>query len=208
MSIGLDLVNPIRAALYDYDADQLRTAINANFTPDAPIHLAHPFETLSSPDALYTDAFAPLQKAIPDLERRDYITVEGVSTNTGRHWVGCAGYYTGRFFTPFLDIRPTGHQVSMRFHEFYEIKDNKICEFQALWDIPELMMQANCWPMSPSLGREWHVPAPATQDGLSPHQNDGSKAVELVSNMLAGLGNHKDGGVCCHEIRRLLASKV
>ncbi|GIT70283.1 MAG: hypothetical protein Ct9H300mP28_00970 [Pseudomonadota bacterium] len=32
--------------------------------------------------------------------------------------------------------------------------------------IPEVMMQAGAWPMAPSLGREWHVPGPATQDGV------------------------------------------
>lgn len=207
MKTGHDLVDPIRAALYDYDAVALRSAIEDAFAPNAPIHLAHPFETLTSPDALYTDALAPLQAALPDLERRDYIVIEGVSPNTGKQWIGCGGYYTGRFFTPFLDILPTGHQVSMRFHEFYEIKDGKICEFQALWDIPELMMQSGSWPMSPSLGREWHVPAPATQDGNGPHKSDGKDAVQLVSNMLAGLSNHKDGGVTAMRLEDYWHSK-
>ena len=39
----------------------------------------------------------------------------------------------------------------MRFHEFYRFVGGQIVEVQAIWDIPELMMQANAWPMVPSL---------------------------------------------------------
>jgi hypothetical protein len=40
----------------------------------------------------------------------------------------------------------------MRFHEFYQIEQEKVVKMQILWDIPEIMMQANAWPMAPSLG--------------------------------------------------------
>ena len=59
---------------------------------------------------------------------------------------------------PWLDIPATGHQVAMRFHEFYKVIDQQIVEMQAIWDIPELMMQCNAWPMAPQLGRFWQVP--------------------------------------------------
>ena len=80
-----------------------------------------------------------------------------------------------------------------------------------LWDIPELMMQANAWPMAPSLGREWHVPGPATQDGLAigPHDDARSHASrELVSEMLAGLGKFADGGVEAMELERMLFTSL
>ena len=69
---------------------------------------------------------------------------------------------------------------------------------QALWDIPEIMMQARAWPMAPSVGREWHVPGPATQDGIVPPPHDEEKAassVKLVSDMLQRLSRFADGGV-------------
>lgn len=59
-------------------------------------------------------------------------------------------------------------------------------------------MQAGAWPMVPSLGREWHVPGPATQDGLVPGPHDGERSaasLTLVSEMLAALGNFAEGGV-------------
>ena len=54
----------------------------------------------------------------------------------------------------------------MRYHEFFRIEDDQIVEMQALWDIPQVMMQADAWPMTPSLGVEWLIPGPATQDGI------------------------------------------
>ena len=167
------------------------------FTTDAAVHLAHPFETLDGPAGLINEALLSLQKAMPDLERRDTLVMAGRSP-LDLDWVGCCGYYAGTFDAPFLDIPPSGHQMAMRFHEFYRFDDGKVVEFQALWDIPELMMQAGAWPMGPSLDREWHVPGPATQDGLSigPHDEAQSQASwQLVSDMLAGLGNFAEGGV-------------
>ena len=116
----------------------------------------------------------------------------------GQDWVGCAGYYTGEFVRPWLDIPPTGHMVSMRFHEFFRMESGKAIEMQALWDIPEVMMQAGAWPMSPSLGREWHVPGPTTQDGLfikSDDEEHSARSLQLVGDMLAALGNFAEHGV-------------
>ena len=198
------LLGPFRNALYDFDAKALAKVVAELFADDAAVHLAHPFETLDGPDGLIRDALMPLQAAMPDLERRDTIVMAGRSP-LDLDWVGCCGYYTGTFEAPFLDIPPTGHQASMRFHEFYRFDGGKVVEFQALWDIPELMMQAGAWPMAPSLGREWHVPGPATQDGLSIPAHDEAHAQaswQLVSDMLAGLGNFAEGGVEAMQLEK------
>jgi predicted ester cyclase len=118
-------------------------------------------------------------------------------TEHGGHWVGCGGYYTGTFIHPWLDIPPTGHQVAMRFHEFYRFEDEKVVEVQALWDIPEVMMQANAWPMAPGLGREWQVPGPATQDGLLQGDYDeavGQASCQLIVEMLEHMKRHPSLG--------------
>lgn len=183
--------------LYDLDLEALRIFIQTKMTSNALVQYCYPFETLASPDRIIPEIYAPLNAAIPDLERRDTIVMAGESAD-GSDWVGCCGYYTGSFEKPWLDIPATGHQVSLRFHEFYRLENGKITEVQAVWDIPELMMQANAWPMVPSLGREWHVPGPATQDGLSlPTWDDQSAAasVKLVDDMCASLGNYATQGV-------------
>lgn len=155
----------LRAALYNWNTATVSAQLKALFTPDAKVQLCHPFEDLEGPNALFEQALLPLRHAVPDLERRDYIVIAGPSVDGG-DWVGCAGYYTGQFQNAWLGIPSTGLQVAMRFHEFYRFVDEQVVEMQAVWDLPEVMLQAGVWPMSPSLGREWQVPGPATQDGI------------------------------------------
>ncbi|RME64824.1 MAG: polyketide cyclase, partial [Alphaproteobacteria bacterium] len=190
------LLAPLRMALYDFEPKAVPAVLQRLFAPDAAVHLAFPFEDLAGADGLWEQAWQPLGQAFPDLERRDTIVLAG-RTQAGADWVGCCGYYTGTFARPFLDIPPTGHQASLRFHEFYRFADDRVVEFQALWDLPELMMQAGAWPLAPSLGREWHVPAPATQDGLAISANaaQSQASFTLVKTMLEGLAKFAQGGV-------------
>lgn len=201
---------PLRLALYNYEPESVRAALASVFIADAAVHLATPFEDLDGPQGLYRDAFEPLQRAIPDLGRRDTIVIAGPGALQG-DWVGCCGYYTDTFVRHGLDIPPTGQQVSMRFHEFYRVEDGKVVEMQALWDIPEVMMQARAWPMVPSLGREWHVPGPATQDGLVAGPRDDVRSQssrQLVQDMLAGLAKFATGGVAAMELEKYWHSRT
>ena len=184
------LIAPLRAAMYDFTETGVRTVLDAVMAADAVCHFAHPMGDMTGPGALYDTCYAPLLAAVPDLERRDYIVMAG-PTDQGDHWVGCGGYYTGVFIAPWLDIPPTGHLVHMRFHEFYRIQGGKVVEVQAIWDIPEVMMQARAWPMAPSLGREWHVPGPATQDGLVPGPFDPAQAADSCAHIVEMLGYMK-----------------
>ena len=189
-------IRAFRSALYDFDRGRLSSVVNNVFDPGCAVHLANPFEDLDGPGGLLDQALFPLADAVPDLERRDTIVIAG--SVLGQDWVGCAGYYTGLFERPWLKIPPTGHQISLRFHEFYRMEEGRVIEMQALWDIPEVMMQAQAWPMAPSVGREWHVPGPATQDGIVVPPHDEEKAtssVKLVSDMLQRLSRFADGGV-------------
>ena len=196
------LLKPLRQALYNFDRVSVLNEFNYVLASDAVVKLSYPFEKLHGAQTFFETAYQPLNNAIPDLERRETIVMAGDSED-GSHWVGMCGYYTGSFEKSWLDIPPTGHQVSMRFHEFYRIKNNKVVEIQALWDIPEVMMQAKAWPMVPSLGREWHVPAPATQDGLNIQENHlSASSVKLVEDMCNSLGNYATGGVEAMELEK------
>jgi len=191
------LIHDFRQALYNFDINALHTQINNVFSDVALIQLCYPFETLANPNALIEQVYLPLSEAFVGLERRDTIVMAGSSINDS-DWVGCCGYYTGSFEKPWLDIPPTGHQVSMRFHEFYRIKNNKVVEVQAIWDIPEVMMQAKVWPLSVSLGKEWHVPGPATQDGLitnAYNEEHAAQSLKLVGDMCEHLGFYAKGGI-------------
>jgi predicted ester cyclase len=190
------LIAPLRAAMYDFDERNVRAALGNAIAPDATIHMGYPFGDMTGPDALYERAYSRLFTAVPDLERRDDIVMAG-ATPEGADWVGCGGYYTGTFAHPWMDIPSTGHQFHMRFHEFFRIADGQVTEIQALWDIPEVMMQASAWPMAPSLGYEWHVPGPATHDGIVPGPNDeaeGQAVCRHIIEMLTAMTRHPSQG--------------
>jgi predicted ester cyclase len=189
------LIDRFRRAMYDCESVQLPSQLHGVFAHDCAIHLTFPFEELAGPEALFAHAYQPLLAAIPDLERRDYIFIAGDAQ--GDHWVGCAGFYTGVFERPWLDIPPTQHLVAMRYHEFFRVVDNQIVEMQAVWDIPQVMMQARAWPLAPALGIEWLVPGPATQDGLTTAPPDPARSaanLSLVWAMLTAMGQHPLGG--------------
>ncbi len=197
--------------MYDFSESGMRDALIEIIAPDALIHHCFPFGDMNGPCEFYDKVFANLYRAWPDLERRDYILTAG-PTPEGNYWVGCAGYYTGTFTYPWLDIPPTGHMVSMRFHEFYRVENGRVVEFQALWDIPEVMRQANAWPLAPGLGREWHVPGPATQDGLvfGPYNEEKSAAsCQHIIDMLEALKRHPlEGGPEVMEMEKYWHEKM
>lgn len=191
-----ELIAPLRAAMYDFYLEGVRAALHAICAPDVVFRLAYPFESIQGVDAYVDAVYAPLMAGWPDLERRDWIVMAG-PTPEGADWVGCGGSYVGTFKAAWLDIPPTGHLAHMRFHEFYCFEQGKITEMQALWDIPEVMLQAGAWPMSPSLGREWHVPGPSPCDGLvqGPYDADaGAASCRHIIDMLEHLKRHPSQG--------------
>ena len=171
-----------------FDIDIIKKSLNKYFSNDTLIHFCHPFGTFKGLDHLLTKCLIPLFDSIPDLERRDMIVMAG-TTPEGRNWIGTMGNYMGTFLKPYLNIQPTGNLIHMRYHEFFQVEDNKIVQVQAIWDLPELMMQANAWPMAPQLGAFLCTPSPMTSDGLA-IKGDGKKNFDHVINMLHDLSIH------------------
>ncbi|QGG80277.1 polyketide cyclase [Litorivicinus lipolyticus] len=204
-----DALMDFSKAQYDYDPAALATVCERILAADVVVNLCHPLGTATGA-AHYLNAVADLAAAMPDLERRDFIRVAGDTAEDG-DWVGLAGYFTGVMVAPWLDIPPTGHQVAMRYHEFFRFEGGQVVEIQAIWDIPELMMQCAAWPMAPSLGRTWQAPGPATQDGLQSGPRDAaraSSAAGLVSNMLSGLLDFAEGGAGAMGLERYWHPKM
>ncbi len=186
----------LRQSMYNFDEASVRAALRDLLAPDAVVHMPWPLGDFSGPDEFYDNCYAPLLSAMPDIERRDWIVMGGPDEHGG-DWVGCGGHYVGTFQKPWLDIPATGHLAHMRFHEFYRFKDGKVVEIQSLWDIPEVMIQACAWPMVPSLGLEFCIPGPATQDGIVPGPRDEAKSdasCEHIISMLNHLKKHPSQG--------------
>ena len=67
---------------------------------------------------------------------------------------------------------------------------------QAIWDMPEVMMQARAWPMVPSLGREFCIPGPASGDGLVREARDPARSAsqQHIIDMLNHMKRHPSQG--------------
>ncbi len=184
-----------RAALYDCDAARLPGQLGDLFSDACHVRLPHPIGDVVGGRGLYEAGYAPLLQAMPDLERCDYVMAGAV--DRGEHWIGCGGYYTGVLESPWLGIPATRRVVTMRYIEFFRFDGKEIVEARLLWDIPALMMQANAWPMAPSLGVEFNVPGPTTMDGVVETESDpdvSAASMALVDAMVQGLRQFADGG--------------
>jgi len=180
----------LRAAMYDFRESTVRSELQSLSTDDTVFRLAYPFDDVHGSEAFYNQAYSPLLKAWPDLERRDMIVVAGTDT-LDHDWVACCGYYMGTFLKSWLDIPATGQLVQMRFHEFYRMIDGLIVETQMLWDIPEVMQQAGAWPMAPALGKDGPVSAPGDGSGINTVDIDAGVSqatqqliIDMISNMI------------------------
>ena len=169
-------------------SEAARGAAAELFAPDAAIRMCHPFGTLAGGAEFFETCLLPLRAALPDLERRDMIVLAG-RTPEGSDWVGCMGNYFGTFAKPWLGIPPTRRLVHMRYHEFFRLQAGRVVEMQAIWDIPEVMMQARAWPMAPQLGAFLCTPGPMSGDGLGA-DGDGSAAMDHVLAMLGDMVRH------------------
>lgn len=173
-------IAPLRRAMFDFEPGSVHAEFEALTVPDAQLRACHPFAVYASGGDYFDACLAPLQKAMPDLEARDEIVMAGAS-DKGCEWVGIMGNFVGTFAQPFLEIPPTGHLAYMRYHEYYRVEGGKVTELHALWDIPQLMMQADAWPASPSLGRELWVPGPGLRDDSN---TDAGRSLKIVIDML------------------------
>lgn len=184
----------IMQSLVDAGEADLADAVMAGYHADAGVKATHPLNELSDLAAVTEQLWRPLRRALPDLERRHDIVAGG--RYRGAHWIGCSGHYVGTFEHDWLGIPATGGVVAVRFAEGHELREGKIAASYVFIDFLDLMRQAGCWPLAPSLGQEMRWLPPATHDGviLSPQDNALSqRAIERVLRMHAALGQFPGG---------------
>ncbi|MFP7673678.1 ester cyclase [Marivita sp. S0852] len=196
------VMGPVFDAMRGFEPDAVRAEL-AKAAPAAVFRMCHPFGTLKGADAYCDAVLLPLAQAMQDLRRQEVIRIAGRDQD-GAMWVGSCGAYTGKWVQDWLGIPATGCFATMRFHEFYRIERGACVEMQAVWEIPEMMMQADLWPMVPQLGRFQHAPAPMTQDGRGPHAAALTEASrQHVIDMLTAMIRHPlQGGPEVMELER------
>jgi predicted ester cyclase len=179
--------------LMDAEEGPMARAVGEAVAPDAVVHLFHPVGDVTGAEGFVEAALAPVWKAMPDVERRCDISIRGLDAH-GQDWIGQAGHYAGRFDGPLWGIQGTGRLAFLRYHEFFRMESGRAVDVQAIWDLPDLMMQAGVWPMGPALGRTGLVPGPMTADGTRPSGN-GAHALRVVGDMLDRLHLSPQGEV-------------
>ncbi|MDH3747600.1 MAG: ester cyclase [Gammaproteobacteria bacterium] len=169
-------------------ATDLDSAAASIYADDAICNAFHPVNGLSGRDSIVENLWRPVRDALPDVERHDSILIAG--EYKGNDIVSMMGHYQGTFSNALFDIPATHENVQLRYCEVHEIVDGRISQSYVLVDLLDLMRQAGCWPIAPSLGAEGKWPDPATSNGVRPDIVDsdaGAVAHEIVKQMHAGL---------------------
>ncbi|CAH0536649.1 ester cyclase [Vibrio marisflavi] len=165
--------------------DVAQTKLN----PDVKFCAAHPINDLYGPDKSHQGFLSPLKHALPDVERRPQIIVEG--EYDGRCWYNSTGYFVGVFENELFGIPPTGKTLYLRYTEMVCVEDEQITEYYLIPDFIDAMEQSGVNPLRSSLGHSGLVPPPATYDGTTQKsccQESSSKSLHLVKDMLSCLG--------------------
>lgn len=188
-----------RSALRSGDLSRVSAAAETLFAPDAVIKLGYPFGEVRGPEALINGIYAHLFAAMPDMERGDFIVMAGREYQGKGDWIGLGGNVIGTFTRDWLGIPATGQPAFFRYHEYLRFDGDQVVEMEALWDLPQLMIQAGAWPMAPQLGVEWICPGPSTGNGVKSGVGDPdltAASLQLVWDMLHDLkqGTAQDAG--------------
>ena len=83
------LLKPLFQALYHGEAMAIEQALARLFHKDAAIRLGAPAGEITGPDALWARVYQPLLESMPNLEKRDFITMAGPRWGEGHdgNWV-------------------------------------------------------------------------------------------------------------------------
>jgi predicted ester cyclase len=157
---------------------------------------SHPLNEVHGVAAIEAQVWRPLLQALPDLERRDLLVLQG--DHGGHRFVGAVGHYLGTFRHSWLGIPPTGQSVYLRYGEVHAVSQGRIVQTTLLVDVLDLMRQAGCWPLGPSTGAEvrWAGPfgigegvGALNLDRTDPEQGAASLAQTLAMHATLGAYN-------------------
>ena len=180
-------------------------AVAAAYATDAAWRGSHPLNEMVGHDAI-EDVWRDLRHALPDVERRDLLSVGG--TYRGREMVACMGHYVGRWERPWLDMPASGGVLALRYGEVHELEDGRIVRSSCLWDVLDAMRQCGpmargFWPLAPSYGTEMQWMGPLTGDGLSFENRNGKDGEASLAQTLAMHDTLAEYGESGREAREL-----
>ncbi len=161
------------------DLDSLNKNLHTAYHDDASWRGSHPMNELQGIAAIEEVVWTPLLSAFPDLERRDDIVIGG--NYDGRHYVGMVGHLAGSFKHDWLGIPATGGLMYLRYGEFHQLVEGRICQSTVLLDVLDVIRQAGFWPLPPSLGSEEMWPGPISADGVMLTEQDAQESAASLA---------------------------
>lgn len=187
-----------RAALHRHllafataEPETVTPLLDAACTPDTVWRFAAPAGTVTGARDTAEAFFVPVRTAIPDGALRNFLVLGGVSTTGSGQWVATLGHLVGNFQRPLFGVPAHGKLVFFRVGAFYRLEGGLIAETAVLFDLPDLMRQAGCFPFDHALGTEMMFPGPATHDGFMPQAPERSAtSLALVEAMLRDLHSY------------------
>ena len=191
-------MNRDKQLIWDYgqalrETSDIKGALKGFFLEDAPLHIAHPINTLKGIDEIASGFWESFLTSFKDAQKRPYIFMAG--EQEGEQWVSATGDFVATFSEDWLGIPATRTSVHMRYGEFYRIENGKISEGYLMLDIPELAKQAGLNLFPPSKGQELWIPGPLAGDGVMLTEQEeevSQKSFDLVQGMLTGLDDYDE----------------
>ncbi len=201
------LIHEYNAALEGATPDTVSSVLAGITSVDYLWRGVSPFDTLRGAEAVAEVFWAPLLSAMTSLTRRQDVFFAGASEvgEVESVWVVSMGHLMGLFDRPWLNIRPTGKLVMLRYCEFHRVSDGQITETALHVDIPHLMQQAGQNPFAPQTGASLVQPGPATHDGLLVQRQpeaEGVATLAAINAMIADLGQWQLGLPLEEELAR------
>lgn len=187
------IVRAFYHALDNADTQQIPDVIAGHCARDLLWRGFHPFGELRGATKVGATFWQPLRQSLTRLQRRMDVFMAGrnMLDDSGGVWVCSMGHLMGLFDRPWLNIRPTGKLVFLRYCAFHKVAHGRISETAMFFDIPHLMMQAGQNPFPPQTAAHLVQPGPMTHDGLmfDAHPADaGQRTLALINAMIADLG--------------------
>lgn len=178
-------------------------ALVAGLDPGVVWSACAPINTLGGREAVRDGFWAPLLRALPDLERRPDLLLAGAWAEG--LWTAHMGHFLGVFEQDLFGVPATRRPVWLRYGAFERHGPEGVTQAYWIIDLPGLMMQAGVWPLAPGLGLPGVSPAPATQDGLAAAlggPEESAESLALVERMIAGLMQYDRVSLASMGMRR------
>ncbi|MFT5133667.1 MAG: putative ester cyclase, partial [Gammaproteobacteria bacterium] len=188
-----------KAVVWDYwqrmnhaEPGQIAGIVKKAFHRDVNWNGPQPINQIRGTDALITQFWEPLLHSFPDIRRNADILMGGA--NADEDWVSGMGYLTGTFVHDWLGIPANGKKTNIHFGQFLLLRDQKIVESYAIFDILSVMKQAGFQVLPTALGAEGgKVLKPQGGDGILLTEQDDletRKTMQIVESMWNGMSRY------------------